>query len=88
MKKIEFNENKNIISKRLRYFRKELGLIQTELAARMQTYDINIDQQMISRIENNRRIVTDYELACLCQVLRINENDMLRDFHLQFPNEP
>ena len=47
----------------------------------MQTLDINIDQQMISKIENNARIVTDYELACLCQVLRVTVNDMLRDFY-------
>ena len=87
MKKIEFNENKNIISKRLRFFRRELQLSQADLAARMQTYNINIDQQMISRIENNRRIVTDYELACLCQVLKIGEHEMLGDFFTQYSDE-
>ena len=47
----------------------------------MQTLDINIDQQMISKIENNARIVTDYELACFCRVLDVDVNEMLKDFY-------
>lgn len=81
MKKINLGDSKNIIGGRLRALRKENNLTQGELAAKMQTLDINIDQQMISKIENNARIVTDYELACLCQVLRVTVNDMLRDFY-------
>ena len=80
MKKINFGDNKNIIGGRLRALRKKNNLTQGELAAKMQTFDINIDQQMISKIENNARIVTDYELACFCRVLRVTVNDMLRDF--------
>lgn len=81
MKKINFGDSKNIIGGRLRALRKENNLTQGELAAKMQTLDINIDQQMISKIENNARIVTDYELACLCQVLRVTVNDMPWDFY-------
>lgn len=77
MKKIDFNDNKNIIHKQLKQARKRAGLTQTALAAQMQTCNINIDQQMISRIENNRRIVTDYELACFCKLLAVSEKDML-----------
>ena len=42
--------------------------------------NINIDQQGISRIENNTRIVTDYELACLCRALGVTVEEMLADF--------
>ena len=80
MKKIEFYNNKNIISSRLKQARKEKGLSQSELAAKMQLCNINIDQQMISKIEKNERQVTDYELACLCKYLNISPEWLLADF--------
>lgn len=80
MKKIIFGNNKNIIGKNLKSIRKEKHLTQGDLAAKMQIYNINMDQQMISKIENNSRIVTDYELACFCQILGIDVNDMLQPF--------
>lgn len=81
MKKIIFGSNKNIIGNRLKTLRKKNHLSQSELAAKMQTLDINIDQQMISRIEHNARIVTDYELVCFCRVLRVSIDEMLQDFY-------
>lgn len=46
MKKINFGDNKNIIGGRLRErdLRKKNNLAQGELAGKMQTLDINIDQ--------------------------------------------
>ncbi len=81
LKKIEFYSNKNIISSRLKIARKEKHLSQSELAAKLQTYNINIDQQMISKIENNERLVTDYELACICKCLNISPEWMLQDIN-------
>lgn len=80
MKKIIYGENKNIISKKLKLFRVKNGLTQSQLAAKMQIMNINIDQQMISKIENNNRIVTDYELACFCHILKADISEMLEDF--------
>ena len=51
------------------------------LAAKMQTMNVNIDQQMISRIERNLRIVTDYELVCFSRVLGVEEKSLLEDFY-------
>ena len=48
------------------------NLSQSQLAAKMQTMNVNMDQQMISKIENNARFVTDYELACFCLILEID----------------
>lgn len=79
MKKIEFNSNKNIISKKLKQVRKEKKISQTELAAKLQTYNLNIDQQMISKIEKNSRQVTDYELACICKCLNVSPQWILED---------
>ena len=79
MKKIEFNDNKNIIYKQLKIARIKAGLTQNQLAAKMQLLNVNIDQQMISKIENNMRIVTDYEFACFCKVLQVAEKELLKD---------
>ena len=79
MKKIIYGENKNIIHKNLKILRTARGLTQGQLAAKMQLMNINIDQQMISKIENNNRIVTDYELLCFCKILNVDINDMVKD---------
>ena len=84
MKKLSFFNNKNVIAERLRYYRERKGLTQGQLAARLQTMNVNTDQQMISRIERNQRLVTDYEFACLCIALDITERDLLSDFYDQY----
>ena len=80
MKQIQYYGNKNIIALRVKERRNQLDLSQEQLAARMQTMNCNIDQQMISKIEKNNRQVTDFELACLCKCLEITPNEMLKDF--------
>ena len=84
MKQITFNGNKNIISDRLAKIRKEKKITQSDLAARMQTLNVNIDQQMISKIEHNARFVTDYELGCFCAVLDVSITDMMQDFERDY----
>lgn len=85
MKKINFYENKNVISKRVRYFRKLQNISQEQLVARLQVMNINLDQQGLSKIENNSRIVTDYELVCLCRALGVTVEAMLEDFYAEYP---
>lgn len=80
MKQITFGGNKNIIGKKLYEIRKSKALSQTDLAAKMQTMNINIDQQMISKIEKNQRQVTDYELACFCVCLNVSADELLSNF--------
>ncbi len=85
VKKIIFDDDKkNIISQSLKRFRRDRGLNQSELAARMQTLGVNLDQQMVSKIERNQRIVTDYELVCLCRALSITVEDLLEDFYREY----
>ena len=80
MKQIAFGEYKNVIGQTLLDIRLKEGLTQCELAARMQTMNVNIDQQMISKIEKNQRQVTDYEFACFCKCLNVSYEIMLRDY--------
>ena len=83
MKKILF-DNKNVISKILKLNRIKNNLTQAQLASKMQTMGVNIDQQMISKIENNTRFVTDYELAIFCIVLNLKPENLLEDFYKNY----
>lgn len=83
MNKTCYNENSNIISEKLRDLRKKRGLSQEELAAQMQLLGVDISQPLISKIEQNKRFVKDYELVCLCKVLNVTEQDLLSDFYAQ-----
>ena len=84
MKKICYYDNKNIISKNLKRLREAKGISQSNLAAKLQTMNINIDQQMISKIEKNKRQVTDYELACMCKCLSVTPEEMLDFSNFEF----
>lgn len=80
MKQITYNGNKNIVGKKVNEIRVGKGMSQCDLAAKMQTFGVNIDQQMISKIEKNQRQVTDYEFACFCKCLNCSAEDLLGDF--------
>lgn len=81
MKKIIFNECKNVVGSRIRAVRSAKHISQGELAARMQTMNINLDQQLVSKIERNMRMVTDYELGCFAVALGVDEKELLKDFY-------
>lgn len=82
MKKNDFYKNRNVICQRLKAARIAKRLSQEELALQMQLMNVNIDQQMISKIENNKRIVTDYELVCFSRILEVEPEELLEDFDL------
>ena len=80
MKKIQFFDKKNIVSDNVRLLRVKNQMTQQDLASKMQTLGVNMDQQMISRIESNDRIVTDYEMACLCHIFKVQPQDLWGNF--------
>ena len=80
MRKIHYENRKNVVSDAIRNARLALRLSQSELAARMQTLGSNIDQQMISKIEHNTRFVTDYELVLFAKALKTTPAALLEDF--------
>ena len=82
-----YKGKKNLISMQLRVMRVRRDVSQQELAARMQVLGVSIDQQAISLIENNKRVVTDYELACFCKALKCSERDLLQDFYEKYRRE-
>ena len=81
MQSIIYKGKKNVIALQLKLMRVRRDVTQKELAARMQVLGTSIDQQAISNIENNKRMVTDFELACFCKALRCTEQELLQDFN-------
>ena len=62
------NGEKNLISERLIELRRRDGLSQRDLARKLQLAGYDIDKNVITRIETNKRFVTDIELRAFAKV--------------------
>ena len=71
MKIYDYNGKKNLCGNRIREARLRQRLSQYDLAARLQTQGILIEQDSISRIEIGTRFVADYEVKVLAKVLNV-----------------
>lgn len=77
MKIYNYDGKANMIGKRLKAIRKQQKMSQEELAAKMQLENIELSQKGISRIENQERFVTDYELYIFSKVLNVDIYSLL-----------
>lgn len=71
MKIYDYNGKKNLCGNLIREARLRQRLSQYDLAARLQTQGILIEQDSISRIEIGTRFVADYEVKVLAKVLNV-----------------
>ena len=62
---------KNLISQRLIALRKQHNLSQRDLAHKLQLAGFDIDKNVITRIETNKRYVTDIELQAFSNLLNV-----------------
>ncbi len=62
---------KNLISQRLIALRKKHNLSQRDLAHKLQLAGFDIDKNVITRIETNKRYVTDIELQSFCKIFNV-----------------
>jgi len=77
MKLILDNETRNVIGPRLKTARLKNKLTQQQLSAKLETMAVYIDRASISKIEQQKRIVTDYEILALCEILKVSANWLL-----------
>ena len=63
---------KNLIGTRLKELRKEYPLSQRDLAHQLQLIGVDMDKNVITRIETNKRYVTDLELKALTEIFHIS----------------
>ena len=79
MKIINFDRRRNVSGKRVRQMRKKKRMTQAELAARVQTMGVVLEQDSISRIEREIRMVQDYELRALAEALGVTSDWLMED---------
>ena len=77
MKDIDFEGKRNISGERVRARRLSMRLSQAALAVKVQTEGVILEQDAISRIELGSRMVQDYELWALSQVLGVSSDWLL-----------
>lgn len=68
---------KNLISKRLIELRKLHNLSQRDLAHKLQLAGYDIDKNVITRIETNKRYVTDLELKAIAELFQVSYSFLL-----------
>ena len=79
MQKInKFNDNLNIIGPKIKYFRKQKKITQEDLCARMQVMGYQISRSDISKIENGKKFIADFEVLGFANALKISILDLYR----------
>ncbi|WP_395015615.1 helix-turn-helix domain-containing protein [Robinsoniella peoriensis] len=68
---------KNLISQRLIELRRMNGLSQRDLAEKLQLAGYDMDKNVITRIETNKRYVTDLELKALTEVFGVSYKSLI-----------
>lgn len=63
---------KNLISKRLIKLRHEHHISQRDLASKLQLAGYDIDKNVITRIETNKRYVSDLELKAFTEIFQVS----------------
>ncbi len=72
MKQRTSANGKNLIGERLKLLRKEAGFSQRDLARELQLIGMDMDKNIITRIETNKRYVTDFELQALKKIFNVS----------------
>ena len=75
-RKLELGD-RNIIGARVTLARKNLGMKQIELLAKLQLAGIDISTPALSLLEGQKRPVSDIELAALADILHVSVDWLL-----------
>jgi len=72
MKLILDSNKQNIIGPRVKIARLKNKLTQNQLSTKLETLAVYINRSSISKIEQQKRIVTDIELVALSKILNVS----------------
>ena len=72
------NEIYNICEKNIKKIRKEQKVTQDELCARMQVMGYQISRSDISKLENGKKFITDFELLGFSKALNVSILDLFK----------
>lgn len=79
MKTNKYKGNLNFIGKLIASKRKGLKMSQNMLASKMQLKGVNIGKNDISKLETQNRIIKDFELIAIKDILKIDLNNLHLD---------
>lgn len=69
---------KNLISQHLIALRREHNLSQRDLSDKLQLAGYDMDKNVITRIETNKRYVTDIEIQAIARVFDLSCDELIR----------
>ena len=75
MKITKYNEFRNISGNKLSELRKANKMSQLELAEKLQLEGIDLTSKEISKIENNKRLVQDFELFAFAKIFGVSADE-------------
>ena len=70
---------KNLITNNLICLRAKNGLSQRDLAQKLQLAGYDIDKNVITRIETQKRYVTDIEIKAICEIFQISFEELISE---------
>lgn len=78
MKRILDGQKQNMVGPRIKQLRLEKGMTQKTLAERLETLAVYVCRGSISRIEEQKRTITDIELAGIPEVLQVDISEFFK----------
>ena len=75
MKIMKYNNLKNISGNKLKELRKKNKMSQQDLAEKLQLEGIDLTSKEISKIENNCRLVQDFELFAFAKIFKVSADE-------------
>lgn len=83
MKINKYNDFKNVSGSIIRELRIKSNLSQQDLAEKLQLLGVQLTSKEISKIENNQRLVQDFELFAFAKVLCVPADTLNKDIDLK-----
>ena len=77
MQSKKFNDKSNVIGQTVRKYRMQKGYTQEQLCQQLDLLGLNLYHSDIHLIENNKRIVKDYEAFAFAKIFGITLDELL-----------
>jgi len=75
MKITKYNNVKNISENKLKDYLKKNKMSQQDLAEKLQLKGVDLTSKEISKIENNNKLVQDFELFAFTKIFKVSAGD-------------
>ena len=76
---IKYNGKLNAIGSKIKEYRIKNNMTQQQLTDKMQLFGIDINKNSLQKIENNNKIIKEYELAVLSIIFNVPTDELLKD---------